>query len=263
MKHSPPGVNFGLNNEDDFSAPVIIAGPCSVESYEQLDEVARCLKDNSITWMRGGVYKLRTSPDSFQGLGKKCFDWIKEIKSKYQLKFITEVTDPRQIEELLEVADALQVGTRNMFNYALLSELGHTNVPIVLKRAFAARIKELLLAAEYITQQGNQNVILCERGIRSFETETRNTMDLGAIAWVKANTPWTIFADPSHGTGLSELVTPMAHASLAAGADGLLVEVHPEPKKALSDSRQALDLNQLKILSGLTKQFTQFKKDHL
>jgi len=264
MKHSPSRVNLGPPPSENTPAPFIVAGPCSVESFKQLDQVGQCLSECGVKWMRGGVYKLRTHPDSFQGLGQSCFEWILEVKKKYKLHFITEITDPRQIDELLQVADALQVGTRNMFNYALLSELGKTNVPIILKRAFSAKIKEFLLAAEYITGEGNQDVWLCERGIRSFDTETtRNTLDLGAIAWIKANTPWRILSDPSHGTGLSELVIPMAHASIAAGADGLLVEIHPEPKKALSDSRQALNFEQFKQLNKIVQQFPKFQENIL
>lgn len=218
----------------------VIAGPCSIESIDHFREVATNVQRSGATLLRGGMFKLRTSPDSFQGLGPEAYNWVKKIKNEVGLGFISEVTDPRQIEDFAPLVDAFQVGSRNMHNYDLLKELGHTRIPVLLKRGFSGLIKEWLLAAEYIIRGGNDQVVLCERGIRTFETATRNTFDLNAVAYVKEHTNFAIIADPSHATGESALVTPMALAAAAAGADGLMIEVHPRPKEALSDGFQAL-----------------------
>lgn len=222
----------------------VVAGPCSIESYSQFSETVTSVLGSGATLIRGGMYKLRTNPKSFQGLGNDAYEIVKRVKSEQKIHFISEVTDPRQIEEFDKLVDAYQVGSRNMHNYALLKELGNTTKPVILKRGFAGLIEEWLHAANYIKYGGNPNVILCERGIRTFETATRNTFDLNAIAYIKANSDFPILADPSHATGDTALVTPMALAAAAAGADGLMIEVHPEPLKALSDGFQALNFKQ-------------------
>ena len=204
--------------------------------------------------LRGGIFKLRTSPDSFQGLGSEAYECVKFVKESTGLPFVSEVTDPRQISDLEPLLDAYQVGSRNMHNYELLKELGRTDKPIILKRGFSGLIKEWLLAADYIIKSGNENVVLCERGIRTFENATRNTFDVNAIAYVKENSDIPIIADPSHGTGKASLVKPVALAAIAAGADGLMIEVHPQPSKALSDGFQTLNFNEFKSLSDDIKQ---------
>ncbi len=219
----------------------VIAGPCAVESPGLLLETARAVRAAGAALLRGGIFKLRTDPNSFQGLGRAGLEELKALKGELGLPLVTEVTDPRHLEAMLEVVDMLQVGSRNMFNYPLLSEVGKTGRPVLLKRGFSARVEEWLLAAEYIRKEGNEDIVLCERGIRTFENATRNTLDLGSVAWIKARESYPVLVDPSHGTGLRELVPPMALAAAAAGADGLLVEVHPRPEEALSDGQQSLD----------------------
>jgi len=236
------GVPFGGQ-----SVPVI-AGPCSVESEEQLNQIAADLHELKTPFLRGGLYKLRTNPESFQGLGESGFAIAQKVSKKFNMPFTTEVTDIRQIEKLHDVAAVFQVGTRNMYNYDLLKELGKTSTPVLLKRAFSATYSEFLNAAEYILSQGNEKVILCERGIRTFVKDTRNTFDINAIPFLKQKSGLPIVADPSHGTGLTSLVEPVSLAALAAGADGLLIEVHNEPEKALSDGQQALTPVQFKRL---------------
>ena len=218
----------------------IIAGPCSIESEKQFRTTAQLVKEAGAVVLRGGIFKLRTNPHTFQGLGSKAFSIVREIKKETGLPFISEVTDPRQISDMVGIVDAFQVGSRNMHNYELLKEVGATGYPILLKRSFSGLIDEWILAAEYILGQGNEKVIFCERGIRTFETKTRNTFDLNAVAYIKQNTHFPIIADPSHGTGICELVTPMSLAAAAAGADGLIVEVHPHPHTAKSDGHQSL-----------------------
>lgn len=220
---------------------VVIAGPCSLESKEQFELIAETVQACGASMLRGGMFKLRTDPSSFQGLGREAFEIARFVKTKTGMPFISEITDPREVNDMMDIVDAFQVGSRNMHNYSLLKELGQTNKPVLLKRGFSGLIKEWLLAADYIVKGGNENVILCERGIRTFETATRNTFDLNAVAYVKQNSNFPIIADPSHATGATSLVTPMALAAAAAGADGLIVEVHPEPAKAMSDGFQALD----------------------
>ena len=224
------------------------AGPCAIESEEQFRRTAEFVQSAGATGLRGGIFKLRTNPKDFQGLGLSCLSMLKKVKLRMDLPFVTEITDPRQIPLLDPVLDVYQVGTRNMFNYELLKELGRVKKPILLKRAFSARISEWLKAAEYILQGGNEDIILCERGIRSFETLTRNTLDLNALAYLKKESKLPVFVDPSHGTGRADLVPAMSRAALAAGADGLLIETHPEPKEALCDSRQALPFENFKSL---------------
>lgn len=227
---------------------VLIAGPCSIESEDQMNQIAQILKDSHLHLMRGGIWKLRTSPKSFQGLGIEALDVIKDLKSKHHLHLISEITDPRQIEFLSPLISAFQVGARNMYNYSLLKELGLLKVPVILKRSFSATVDEWLKAADYILNAGNNQVILCERGIRSFETASRYTFDLNGALIAKSRTSLPVIVDPSHGIGLREFVPQLLLASAAAGLDGAIVEIHPNPDQALSDGRQSLELSQFKSL---------------
>lgn len=224
------------------------AGPCSVESQEQFSQTAREVKRLGGVGLRGGVFKLRTDPTAFQGLGGGAYEVVKKVKTEVGLPFVSEVTDPRQIADLHEVVDAFQVGSRNMHNYSLLKELSLIKKPILLKRGFAATFKEWMLAVNYLVQGGNDSIILCERGIRTFETATRNTFDINAIALAKEETPFPVLADPSHGTGRASLVPAVSLAAAAAGADGLLIEVHPDPANAMSDGYQSLNFAQFENL---------------
>ena len=224
----------------------LIAGPCAVESERQLDEIAKGISDLGIKFMRGGAYKPRTSPYAFQGLKKEGLKLLKEASKKNDLKIVTEVLDTTIIEEAYSYADIFQVGSRNAKNYQFLKELGKTDKPILLKRGMSSTVNEWLLAAEYILLGGNENVILCERGIRTFDTSLRNTMDVAAIPLVKELSHLPVIADPSQGTGKRSLVTPLSLASIAAGADGLMIEVHNEPEEALSDGFQSMYLNSMK-----------------
>ena len=226
----------------------LIAGPCSVESEEQILEIAKFLKQKGIKYLRGGAFKPRTSPYSFQGLQEQGIELLKKVKKQTGLKIVTEVMDTKDIDLISSCADILQVGARNMHNFSLLKELGKTKKPILLKRGLAATIEEFLYAAEYILKEGNQNIILCERGIRTFETSTRNTLDLSAIPLIKSITELPIIVDPSHGTGVKELITPMSKAAIAAGADGLIIEVHNNPQEALSDKDQSLNFQEFSLL---------------
>lgn len=223
---------------------LMIAGPCAVETDEQIDIIASGLSERGIKYLRGGAYKPRTSPYSFQGLGKEGLVMLKKSAEKYRMKVVTEVLDLSLLEEVAEHADILQIGTRNMFNYHFLKALGKIQKPVILKRGFSATVKEWLLAAEYILLSGNAKVILCERGIRTFDTALRNTLDLGAIALMKELSHLPVIADPSQGTGKSSLVGPLAGAAIAAGADGLIVEVHHDPQHAWSDGYQSLSFAQ-------------------
>lgn len=218
----------------------VIAGPCAVETPEQMLATAQAVKAAGGHALRGGAYKPRTSPYSFQGLGTEGLDILRRVSETTGLPAVTEVVDVADVELVEESAAAFQVGARNMQNYRLLQALGRSRKPVILKRGMAAKVDDLLLSAEYILAEGNPNVILCERGITTFETATRNTLDLNAIPVIKQKSHLPILVDPSHGTGLRELVTPMAKAALACGADGLLIEVHCDPPNALSDGRQSL-----------------------
>lgn len=224
------------------------AGPCSVESREQFSIIAKTVHQLGGSGLRGGLYKLRTDPRAFQGLGREAFDIVKQVKAECGLPFVSEITDPRQISDFLDVVDAFQVGSRNMHNYSLLKELGQVGKPILLKRGFSATFKEWMLAADYLVQGGNDQIVLCERGIRTFETATRNTFDINAIALAKKETPFPVLADPSHGTGISAIVPEVSLAAAAAGADGLLIEIHPNPAQALSDGYQSLNLTEFENL---------------
>ena len=230
------GVKIGGNNF------VVMAGPCAVESVEQLREAAISVKKSGAVFLRGGAYKPRTSPYAFQGLGEPGLKILKRIAEETGLKVITEIVDQNDVELISAYADVLQIGARNMQNFQLLKEVGKGQKPVLLKRGLAATINEWLNAAEYIMSEGNQRVILCERGIRTFETFTRNTLDLSAVVAVKELSHLPVIVDPSHGTGRWQMVRPMARAAVAAGADGLLVEVHPHPDLALSDGGQSLTL---------------------
>jgi 3-deoxy-7-phosphoheptulonate synthase len=219
---------------------IVIAGPCSVETREQALETAHAVKEAGAQLLRGGAFKPRTSPYSFQGLEEEALKILAEAREITGLPVVTEAMDPRQLEMVMRYADMIQIGARNMQNYPLLREVGRVSHPVMLKRGPSATIEELLLAAEYIMAEGNVNVVLCERGIRTFENYTRFTLDLNAVPVLKHLTHLPVIVDPCHGTGKWELVTPMARASVAAGADGLLVEVHPDPGRALSDGPQQL-----------------------
>ena len=219
----------------------VIAGPCSVESREQILETARAVKQLGATGLRGGAYKPRTSPYSFQGMKEKGLELLAEARAETGLAIVTEVVAPEDVTLVARYADVLQIGARNTQNYRLLEAVGKTQVAVLLKRGPAATVEELLLAAEYILDAGNRQVILCERGIRTFETHTRFTLPLATVPWLHARTHLPVVVDPSHGTGHANLVESMAAASIAAGADGLIVEVHPDPKCAASDGGQTLD----------------------
>jgi 3-deoxy-7-phosphoheptulonate synthase len=229
---------------------IIMAGPCSVESPEQLRAVAEAVRGAGARGLRGGAFKPRTSPYSFQGHGEAALAWMRESADAFGLAVVSEVMDARQIEMMLRYVDCLQVGARNMQNFDLLRELGRVRRPVMVKRGLAATIEEWLLSAEYVLSGGNGQVILCERGIRTFENATRNTLDLSAIPIIKKRSHLPIIVDPSHGTGRRDHVIPMARAAIAAGADGLLIEVHNDPEKALSDGAQSLYPSQFDALMG-------------
>jgi 3-deoxy-7-phosphoheptulonate synthase len=217
-----------------------MAGPCSVESREQLFETADAVAAAGATILRGGAFKPRTSPYAFQGHGREGLRMLREAGREVGLPTVTEVVDVKDVEVIAENADCLQVGARNMQNFELLKEVGMARVPVLLKRGMAAKVEDLLLAAEYIVAGGNRDVILCERGIRTFETCTRNTLDLNAIPFIKERSHLPVLVDPSHATGVRDYVTPMAKAALACGADGVIIEVHHDPKSALCDGPQSL-----------------------
>ena len=219
---------------------VVMAGPCAVESRDQLLETARAVKEAGAQVLRGGAFKPRTSPYSFQGLGEKGLRLLAEAREETGLAVVTEVMDPHKVPLVTTYADILQIGARNMQNYALLHAVGEAQRPVLLKRGMMSTIEELLMAAEYILSHGNGRVILCERGIRTFEQYTRNTLDISAVPLLKQLSHLPVIVDPSHGTGKWELVEPLSRAAVAAGADGLIIEVHPHPEKALSDGAQSL-----------------------
>jgi 3-deoxy-7-phosphoheptulonate synthase len=218
----------------------VIAGPCSVESEEMIFNVAERISRLGVKVLRGGAFKPRTSPYSFQGLGVEGLKYLRKAADAYKLVLVTELMDPRDLDTLVEYTDIIQIGARNMQNFRLLSEIGKVKKPVVLKRGLCATLKEFLMAAEYIANEGNYDIILCERGIRSFDTETRNLLDISAIPVIKANSYLPIIADPSHGTGRRDCIEPMALAAIAAGADGVMIEVHPKPDEALSDGDQSI-----------------------
>ncbi|WOB43683.1 3-deoxy-7-phosphoheptulonate synthase [Thermoleptolyngbya oregonensis NK1-22] len=224
---------------------LLIGGPCSVESRAQMDAVASRLSVAGVQALRGGVYKPRTSPYDFQGMGREGLEILAAVRDRTGMPVVTEVMAVSQIEEIAAYADVLQIGSRNMQNFDLLKALGQVDKPILLKRGLAATIEEFVMAAEYILAHGNPNVMLCERGIRSFDTYTRNVLDLGAVVALKQITHLPVIVDPSHAAGKRELVPNLALAAIAAGADGLIIECHPDPEKSVSDARQALSLDDM------------------
>ena len=231
---------------------LIIGGPCTVESMEQMEAVASKLITAPVQMLRGGVYKPRTSPYSFQGLGIEGLKILASVRQRYNIPVVTEVMSIPQIESVVPYADMLQIGSRNMQNFELLKAVGKTGKPVMLKRGLAATIEEFLMAAEYILSHGNPNVVLCERGIRSFDSYTRNVLDLGAVAALKQLTHLPVIVDPSHAVGKRELVASLAKAAVACGADGLMIECHPVPEESVSDARQALSLeNMVELVESL------------
>jgi len=248
----------GVNGVASFGGRdvTVIAGPCSVENREMLSTTAHAVRAAGATLLRGGAFKPRTSPYAFQGLGAEALRMLAEVRAETGLPVVTEVMDTRQVDLVAEHADMLQVGARNMQNFALLAELGRVRRPVLLKRGLSATIKELLMAAEYIMANGNREVVLCERGIRTYETATRNTLDIGAIPVLKRETHLPIIVDPSHAGGDADLVAPLAFAAIAAGADGLIVEVHPDPECALSDGDQSLAPDAFATMMNQLERFT-------
>jgi 3-deoxy-7-phosphoheptulonate synthase len=242
------GVEFG------GSEVVVIAGPCAVESREQLFETARAVKAGGARMLRGGAFKPRTSPYDFQGMGEEGLKLLAEISSEIGLPVVSEVMDTRQVELVAGYADMLQIGSRNLQNFPLLKEAGMCRKPVLLKRGMMATIKEFLLAAEYILSEGNEQVVLCERGIRTFENSTRNTLDLSAVPMLKHLTHLPVIVDPSHGTGIRWMVPALSKAAVAVGADGLIIEVHYKPEDALCDGQQSLSLDEFnKLVPGLKR----------
>ena len=246
------GVKFGKNF-------VVIAGPCAVESYEQLYKTAKEVKKYGADILRAGCFKPRTSPYSFQGIGKKALDMLADVSKELRIPFVTEVLDVRDVEIVSNVADMIQIGARNMQNFPLLKEVGRQEKPVLLKRNPAATIDELLYAAEYIMLEGNRNVVLCERGIRTFERTTRYTLDISAVPVIKNISCLPIIIDPSHAAGNKNYVIPLAKAGVACGADGIMVEVHINPERALSDKEQQITPKEFSKLMKFIKMFRKFE----
>ena len=244
MWHGEPRRIVQVGRARIGAEPVLIAGPCSVESPEQMEQVAGFLRGIGAPLMRGGAFKPRTSPYAFQGLGREGLEILRDVADRHDLAVVTEILDPRDLDDVVEFADVLQVGTRNMANDELLTLLGTVGKPVLLKRGFMATAEEFLLAARRIELAGNPEVILCERGVRGFEKWTRNMLDVESIPWLRRLTPLPLIADVSHAAGRKDLIVPLSRASLAAGADGVMVEVHPDPARALSDNEQQLDLGE-------------------
>jgi 3-deoxy-7-phosphoheptulonate synthase len=234
---------------------VVTAGPCSVENMDMLRTTAAHVRRAGARVLRAGAFKPRTSPYSFRGMGEAGLAALSDVRRETGLPVVTEVMDPRHVERVAEHADMLQIGARNMQNFSLLEEVGRVHRPVLLKRGMSATVTDLLLAAEYIMSQGNMHVVLCERGIRTFETATRNTFDVAAIPVLKRETHLPVIADPSHAGGRRDLVAPLAYAAIAAGADGIMVEVHPCPEEALSDGEQTLDPAEFDALMARVKEF--------
>lgn len=232
---------------------IIMAGPCAIESYEQLLETAKFVKSKGANMLRGGAYKPRTSPDSFQGLKEEGLEILKAVKKETGLPVITELMDARELDKISEVADIIQIGSRNMQNFTLLTEVGKQDKPVMLKRGLCASISEWIGAAEYIAIGGNNKIIMCERGIRTYNDYTRNTLDLAAVPIIHKETGLPVVVDPSHATGVRYLVKPMSIAAFASGADGIMVEVHPDPVNALSDGMQSLHFDEFEDLMNCVK----------
>lgn len=245
----PTGTHVSVGSETIGSGNVtLIAGPCALEDRKQAEAVATVLAEEGIRFFRAGVFKPRTSPYSFQGLGEEGLELLKEIKKAFGLFLVSEALDEHCLEKMLPVVDIVQIGSRNMQNFSLLKELGRCGLPVLLKRGMAATLDEFLMAAEYIVTGGNSRVILCERGIRTFGDHSRNTLDLSAVPYLKRETHLPVVVDPSHATGCAFMVRPLARAAVAAGADGIMVEVHPDPTVALSDGPQSIDLAEFRLL---------------
>jgi 3-deoxy-7-phosphoheptulonate synthase len=257
LKAKPTIIKIGEHTVggDEF---MLIGGPCSVESREQILTIAKAVKKAGAQYLRGGAFKPRTSPYAFQGLEEDGLKLLKETAEITGLKIVTEVITPTDVLLVAKHADILQVGARNMNNYALLKDLGKLPKPVILKRGMMATVQELLMAAEYIVSEGNPNVILCERGIRTFETATRNTLDLSSVPLIKEKSHLPIIVDPSHGTGLRSLVAPMSIAAVACGADGLMIEVHNNPEEAYSDGAQSLLPEEFETLAREVKKYVKF-----
>lgn len=236
------GIKIGGN---DFS---VISGPCAVENEEQIEITAKALSGMGVKILRGGAFKPRTSPYTFQGLGFEGLKLLYNAGKRHNMKVVSEIMDPRDLEASYDYIDIVQIGSRNMHNYTLLKEVGKLDKPVLLKRGMAASIEEWLMAAEYIASEGNENIILCERGIRTFEEYTRNTLDLTAVPIVKELANLPIIIDPSHGTGRKELIRPATRAAVAIGADGVMIETHPNPCEALSDGKQSLNFEEIKTV---------------
>ncbi len=250
---------FEVNNVKIGSDLLMIAGPCAVENKEQIFTITEFLSKHNIKFLRGGAYKPRTSPYSFQGLKTEGLELMRDAADKYGMSVVSELMSSDKIEEFDEYVDIIQVGTRNMQNYPLLRTLGKSKKPILLKRGMSSTIEEWLLAAEYIVSGGNEKVILCERGIRTFENSTRNTVDISAIPLVKMLSHLPIILDPSQGTGVRDLIKPISQAAIAAGADGLIIEVHNQPEEALSDGDQSLFFDQFEQMLHPLKQLAHFQ----
>jgi len=253
MKNEDTLINIE-NNIIGGKELTIIAGPCSVESRQQLFDIAGKLKEMGVKYLRGGAYKPRSSPYAFQGLKEEGLKYLADAKKEFGLKIVTEAKDTDTLEAIAEVSDIIQIGARNMQNFSLLEKVGKLANPILLKRGLSATIEELLMSAEYILSQGNYNVILCERGIRTFETYTRNTLDLNAVPVIKQLSHLPIFVDPSHGIGIADKVGAMSMAGIACGADGLIIEVHNKPEEALSDGLQSITPKKFEELLSKLKQ---------
>jgi len=253
MMHRMLQLDQYLKNNSQF---LLIAGPCALESKEQIKTFLDGADE--LGMLRAGVFKMRTNPDSFQGLGKEGIEIIRELKADKPFNFVTEVTDPRQIEMLDSVVDAYQVGSRNMYNYDLLRELNSLKKPVIFKRAFSATVNEWLNACGYMPDLGEEKIILCERGIRTFEQTTRNTLDINSVIYLKQNHNFKVIVDPSHASGIKSMVRPLCHVAMASGADGLLIESHPHPECAKSDKEQQITINELNIIREELKKLSAF-----
>lgn len=236
-------VQVGNGVEIGDGSFAIISGPCSVEDKEQMESILSFQREHNLVILRGGIFKPRTNPKSFQGLGYRALDIIRELKRKYDFIFASEITDVRDMEYFHETIDVFQVGSRNMQNFVLLKELGKIQKPVILKRGMSATISEWIQASEYISMGGNENIIFCERGVRSFDQYTRNFLDIMSVPIIHKETPYPVIVDPSHAVGVRELIPYAAIAAKAIGADGLMIEIHPDPDSALSDGFQSLDLS--------------------
>ena len=245
--HQQEDLSFEVKGQIVGREPILVAGPCSVEDPIQMEKVACYLSSHNVKFMRGGAFKPRSSPYSFQGLGQEGLEILKDVGRRYNLITVSEVLDTRAVEQVCDHVDVLQVGSRSMYNYQLLREVGKTNKPVLLKRGLSATLEELLYAAEYIASQGNGQIILCERGIRTYETQTRNTLDISAVPLLRKLTFLPVIVDVSHAAGRSDILASLGRAALAAGAKGLMVEVHPNPWLARSDGQQQLDLDEFKL----------------